>query len=334
VFWLSRRQAQNAADAGALAGAVAMAYDVGAVSTSAVATAGQNPIFGEAAVVDPNTDLTYPSCPDGTATCVRVDVVRSTARGNPLPVFFGGLVGRTGQTTRATATAQAASANAVECLKPFALPDRWVDSTPAVLPSTFGAGDFYAPPTSTDPGTGYGMADRGQPLVIKVATSTTMTMGTFFPVELSVAGCGSNNCYSEAIIGCTDSIRGIGDTLTLGAVGQTQATIDGVTVIINQDPGASWDSSTQSVVGGCAPACGGRAFSPRLVAVPVIDPRVTIGGNSGSLVPVTNIVGFFVDHITGDEIHGYLLPLPGVIDDERPEVSAASAFLKAILLVR
>ena len=178
------------------------------------------------------------------------------------------------------------------------------------------------------------MVDRGQLLVIKVATSTTVTSGAFFPVELAGASCGINSCYQDSISGCVETVRGIGDTLTLGSIGQTQATLDGVTALIAQDPAAYWDPSTQAVAGGCAPACGGRAFSPRLVAVPVIDPRVTIAGNSGSLVPVTNIVGFFIDHMAGDEIHGYLLPLPGVIDDERPEVSAASAFLKAILLVR
>src|SRR5687767_14546034 len=55
VMWLARRQAQNAADAGALAGAVGRAYDEpanppsagGMAYSSAVAAAQANDVFGE-----------------------------------------------------------------------------------------------------------------------------------------------------------------------------------------------------------------------------------------------------------------------------------------------
>ena len=39
-------------------------------------------------------------------TCVKVDAFRNQARGNPLPMFFGKLVGVANQGVVATATAQ------------------------------------------------------------------------------------------------------------------------------------------------------------------------------------------------------------------------------------
>ena len=70
-----------------------------------------------------------PAVPDGDRlppdTCVRVDVYRNQARGNPLPTFFGNLVGVANQGVRATATAQVAPATRRECLKPWVIIDRW-----------------------------------------------------------------------------------------------------------------------------------------------------------------------------------------------------------------
>ena len=66
-----------------------------------------------------------PGAPGPPDTCVKVDAFRNLARGNPLPVFFGSIVGLTNQGVRATATAQIISANMTDCLKPWAVIDRW-----------------------------------------------------------------------------------------------------------------------------------------------------------------------------------------------------------------
>ena len=63
-----------------------------------------------------------PGPPD---TCVQVDAFRNQARGNALPMFFGNLVGVSSQGVRATATAQIVTADTTECLKPWAILDRW-----------------------------------------------------------------------------------------------------------------------------------------------------------------------------------------------------------------
>ncbi len=190
VFWESRRQAQNAADAGALAGAIALAFDnrtnfttSGPAVQSAVSTAQSNLVWGSAPSVVPATDVQILSgtgvCPppnvDG--TCIRVDAYRTLARGNALPTFFGSLVGLTSQDVRATATAQVMAADSTDCLKPWGVIDRWQENWPKpVVPYNFNstfdkyfdkgrnAGqvdpsivppDLYVPPSTTSFGTGF-----------------------------------------------------------------------------------------------------------------------------------------------------------------------------------
>jgi Flp pilus assembly protein TadG len=139
LLWVGRRQAQNAADAGALAGAVALAFDhfgdrtaTGPAKQSAHNFALANSVLREAPDNQIDTDvLFYPDdpskfpdeCEDD--SCVRVDVYRNQERGNALPTWFGQLVGITEQGVRATAIARAAFGNASDCLKPWAVVDRW-----------------------------------------------------------------------------------------------------------------------------------------------------------------------------------------------------------------
>src|SRR5262245_28445422 len=80
VMWIARRQAQNAADAGALAGAVTLMIDPGATgeaTRTAQYFAGQNVIWGQNTA---NADILVSplpfNCPDGVPACIRVDVMR------------------------------------------------------------------------------------------------------------------------------------------------------------------------------------------------------------------------------------------------------------------
>jgi putative Flp pilus-assembly TadE/G-like protein len=139
LMWVSRRQAQNSADAGALAGAVALAYDdfadrsaTGPAKLAAFNFAIRNDVAGEDPDVDIDTDVYfYPDDPSKFPdeciddTCIRVDVYRNQARNNPLPIWFGQLVGLVDQGVRATAIARAAFGDATDCLKPWAVVDRW-----------------------------------------------------------------------------------------------------------------------------------------------------------------------------------------------------------------
>jgi hypothetical protein len=153
VMWMSRRQAQNAADSAALAGAMSLAYDdpndFERARVNAKALGETHTVFGQAPDItlgaglgsSQNTanDISFPPCPPSAPglpdTCVRVNVYRAPALNgadvqakDPLPMFFGPLFGRTEQGVRATATAQILSGNASECLKPWAVADRWTEN--------------------------------------------------------------------------------------------------------------------------------------------------------------------------------------------------------------
>ena len=167
VMWVSRGQAQNASDAGALAGAVGLMRDGGSsteAALSAMQWASNNAIFG-ATNSSTNVRITFsgasgscgPSCdispipPCGaTPGCVRVDVFRNApdrpyrsgnVLGAPIQTLFGPLIGVTQQRVRATATAEVASGNMVRCMIPWALADRWADHHDEQVDTTWFAND-------------------------------------------------------------------------------------------------------------------------------------------------------------------------------------------------
>ena len=94
VLMVSRGQAQNAADAGALSGAIARAFDdTGAtpgvkVTNSARKTAEQNLVW----TGEPVADVAF-NCPPGVTGSCQVDSrgarIEPTMRGVALPLFFG-----------------------------------------------------------------------------------------------------------------------------------------------------------------------------------------------------------------------------------------------------
>src|SRR4029079_7692372 len=128
VFWVARRQAQNAADAGALAGALAVAFGENAAAGGAAMLASQaaaraNVVWGEPPSVllgglnGMSPDVRIGPC---TATpahqCVATDVFRSVQRANPLPTYFGRLAALDTQDVQATATAEVITANDSRCV--------------------------------------------------------------------------------------------------------------------------------------------------------------------------------------------------------------------------
>lgn len=167
VMWVSRGQAQNAADAGALAGAVALMRDGGTpteAALSALQWTNNNTIFGAtnsaanvritfsgaAGTCGPSCDISpIPPCGNQPG-CVRSDVFRlapdrpyrsGATLGAPIPTLFGPLIGITQQRVRATATAEVASGNMVRCMLPFAVADRWSDSFDENVNTTWFAND-------------------------------------------------------------------------------------------------------------------------------------------------------------------------------------------------
>jgi Flp pilus assembly protein TadG len=229
VMWVSRGQAQNSADAGALSGAISLAFngptDQDGARARAIAVAQSNRVWTQAPVVT-NDDVTFPVCPPGIPgpqdQCVKVDVFRNQARGNALPTFFGKLAGIVSQGTLATATAQVVTGDTTSCLRPWAVLDRWLEfgaEGPAPLPtSTFdrystGQGnnppqedDLYIPP-SEGGGTGYTLpADLGRQFAIKTGPSggDEISSGWFRTIDLPRADTTQlgNNTVQNNILTC------------------------------------------------------------------------------------------------------------------------------------
>ena len=131
---VSRRQAQNSADAAALAGALSLAFDdpddIPRAQAAAAAAGSREPGLGRGAVDCSCNRRAAHSVPARRArVCPTPAFVRTStaapARSNALPTFFAQIVGITSQDVRATATAQVRTGNAAECMKPWAVADKW-----------------------------------------------------------------------------------------------------------------------------------------------------------------------------------------------------------------
>jgi hypothetical protein len=145
VLCVARAQAQNAADAGALAAATALAFDnmrfpAVAAEPNARAVAAEFPIWQQPSVVefsacaDPTTCPLIPDLPvpePRSSFSATVKVYRDQEHANPLPTYLAGLFGVASQDVRAQATATVAPTNVATCVWPLAIPDDWTDLHPA-----------------------------------------------------------------------------------------------------------------------------------------------------------------------------------------------------------
>jgi hypothetical protein len=260
AFWVGRRQAQNAADAAALAGALSLAFDdpddIPRAQAAAAAAGVANQVWGAAPSILPATDVQLIPCPPLTPglpdTCIRADVYRSAGRANALPTFFAQIAGVDSQDVRATATAQVLIANAVECMKPWALADKWDENWENGKPnpgewtpnSVFDkykkqGGDYvpdpavttpdvYTAPTADNPGTGFTPFDAdgnptddyGLQMTLKIgASENRLSSGWFMALDLpnedGSSGSGGND-YRNNIKNCNGTVFQIGDTLNVG----------------------------------------------------------------------------------------------------------------------
>jgi hypothetical protein len=338
VMWVSRGQVQTSADAGALSGAIALAFesptDFAAAQNKARAVARANEVFGQAPDVLV-TDVTFPPCPPGAPglpdTCVKVDAYRNQARGNALPIFFGNLVGITGHGVRATATAQIVTGDTTDCLKPWAIVDRWQEFGGPFLPtSTYdkystGNGnnppqenDLYTPPGSSGPGTGFVLPDdNGRQFAVKTDSAGIVSSGWFMELLLPRADghWTGGNVYRENIETCGGLPYSIAEPgvacpadigqndaaywATQGCFGvkpggTTGPTAQGIDTLIGRDSGATYVPGTGIVGSAFSPP----TKSPRVVPIGMIDIDDYLSRNptgSNGTVRLVNIYGFFIE---------------------------------------
>jgi Putative Flp pilus-assembly TadE/G-like len=372
IVWLTRGQAQNAADAGALAGAIAMAYDDfddppasgGPAETAAHQVAQGNIVWDTA----PGTVVTW-NCPPGvTGRCIRVDAHRDGTNGSAtLPTFFGPLLGIASQSVRATATARVQAANASNCMRPFAVADKWTEIVSAGRFDRWvkkGADvleldphDIYVAPTEDSPGTGYTLAlDLGTEFTLKhgnpQAVSEDIVSGWFLAVNLPDGEGGftsGGDDFRENIGTCIGNPVAIGQYLPVEEGNMIGPAAQGFDDLRVQDEFATWNDTDDVVENSCAPGC--APISPRIIPLPVFDMDefqfhreggVNPGesgawshcAGGGKCIKVVNILGFFADRMSGSDIIGYLVTIPGEFVLGAPAVNGAAAFVISIQLIR
>ena len=330
MLMTARNQAQNSADAAALAGATALLYDnwndrspSGPAVTSAIAAATNNKVMAGIVSVNP-ADVEFPLDPDGQPTRVKVTVRRTASRGNPVSTLIAKYFGTASTDIGATATAEVSQANAMTCVKPFTVPDRWQEkqSPPWDGTDTYDAfdnkgrplanPDIYIPADRSGY-TGYNQESmRGQVLTIRAATGSNITVSFYFSLALGKPVITGGAEYDWNIANCNKTKYHWGDPLTQEPGAMSGPTISGSELLIAKDPGAYWDTLTNKVKGSAY-----GAKSPRVFPIPLYDPVVydsgKRNGRTADLV-TANWIGFFLDHIEGNGLVGRIIPISGIRD--------------------
>jgi hypothetical protein len=248
-----------------------------------------------------------------------------------------------------------AGSGTADCVKPWAILDKWTENqTPAWDPSDSFSRyvqngrnrgslvpnpDVYTPPTAGSSGTAFSLpTDYGTRIEIKTnAGGANLGPGWWSPIV--ILGTGGSN-YRTAIETCATFPVVPGQTLVAEPGNMVGPTRQGVDALVAQDPGAYWSASANGgrggVVGGCM-ASGACSRSPRLGALPVVDPDAfTLGASGGRTTDlfVTQVLGFWIEGMVGNDVIGYITYYPTVSLTGAPLGNGASAFARTVILVR
>jgi hypothetical protein len=292
ILMTARAQLQAAADAAALAGAsgllegsedLAVERAISFASFNAAVEDEQRPVIITA------DDVSFPE-----VDIVRVRTHRTDEAGDALRTYFLQVIspGTTTADMTAVAAAQAYDVCGSKCLKPWAIPDRWDDAN---ANGVWDAGEVYDPDV-----TGYrAPVDVGVPIVLKVGNpQSTIAPGLFYPVcyppldnEDGIKPETGGAVYKDWIAGCNPYMVEVGDRLRMEPGNMVGPTKHGMQELIAQDPGAHWDSGTQSIQGS------DFGVSPRIGLVPFFDPTLPLG--SDKVVTVMRIGAFFIENVDG-----------------------------------
>jgi hypothetical protein len=275
-----------------------------------------------------------------------VTVYRTAGRSNPVSTLIARFFAEELETADivATATAEASPANAMTCVKPFTIPDKWIENQTAPWDGndTYDAfnnrgeplanPDIYIP--ADQPGyTGYNQeSNRGQLLEIRAATGNNVTVSFYFSLSIGgvEGGLVGGDAYEWNIANCNTTIMHWGDMLIQEPGAMAGPTISGADDLIARDSGAYWDNSTGTVKGSAF------AVSPRVFPIPLYDPPFYDSGKRNGRyadLKVANWIGFFLEYTQGNGLWGRIIPIAG-IRDRNGGPAPAGAFPMAIRLVQ
>jgi hypothetical protein len=312
---------------------------------NAIQSATLNQVMSQAVSVVPG-DVTFPNDPQGQPNRVMVNVFRTSERSNPLSTLIAPFFSMPAADVTATAVAEASPANAATCIKPWAVPDKWLEviDPPWDPDDTFdvykknGKGmlpnpDIYVPVGNTNY-TGYNPdpagPDYGLAIMLKAGSpQQALNASHFFPIALPPDNGG--DWYRENIPECWPGILQIGDLVPVEPGNMTGPTMQGVEELMAKDPNAYWDDVNERVVSTMNP-------SPRIVTIPVFDPMVYEESRQSGRqdIQVANLVNFFLINVQngGNSIYGRIVPGTGLIRGTGGGPAPIGSFLKAIRLVQ
>ncbi len=354
MFMTARSQAQNSADAGALAGATALAFDsytdrtaTGPAVQNALVAARANQVMTAEVNVEP-ADVTFLNDASGQPNRIRVHVYRTAERGNPVSTLMGVFFGVPTANIDAVATGEATPANAMTCVKPFMIPDKWIEHStdngvadgPWTPDKEFDLYDKHGNPLPNPdvyigadhvPGyTGYTVEnDLGTQLVLRGGTGDQISPSFYYSWEMP--GDIGGDFYRENIATCNQSVVTWGTSMTQEPGDKSGPTIQGIEALIAKDPSARWDTDCKCVKGSNT-----TGQSPRVFPIPLYDPYYYADGKANGRVAsfrVANFLGFFADHVEGNRIYGYITNVVGLVD-RNAGPAPPGAFARAIRLVQ
>ena len=333
MLMTARNQAQNSADAGALAAATALAFDdfddrtaSGPAVTNAIDAAHANTVMAGQVSVTPD-DVEFLVGTGGINNRVRVTVYRHASRDNPLSTLVARVFGVNQASVAAVAAAEASPANAVKCPLPFTIPDRWTEmNSPPWDPmqDDFDAvdnqgrpvdvADIYVGPQDRTTYTGYSAErDKGMLIVLKADNGSKLAPSMYQVWDTEGGNRGSDD-VRNAIAHCRpNDIMGFGDTYVHKPGMQTGPVQQGIEELIAMDPDARWNDARDEPY---SPRYGWGGASPRVRVIPLFDPYYydtgTASGRNASLKFV-NYLGFFIEGMNGNEVVGRVYPVSGLL---------------------
>ncbi len=339
------------------------------VVDTARTVAAQNLIAGKPAAVDVaagplcHRTLDDPNNWVEAHACVEVTAYRDADHGNAIDTLFGRVFNVNTSDINAHATAQAKVANISKCLRPIAIPDKWQENSASPSsgydlwnPSNPAAQldlahrDAYTPPAMLEAGSGLKLStDFGTKVTLTEGVLTTpiatIKAWQYLPIEIPGSQWGGG---AAAVRQNTNSCAGpdarvaLGDFVDLvpgGVHANALSIADGARDLIAKDPDATWNEATRRVENSCAALPVGRcaAMSPRIIAIAVYDldnmaDDTQAGGLTG--LWVNNMVGFFIDSVSGTDITGYITTHPGLRDSNSTMLFDDSSFLRAPMLAQ
>jgi hypothetical protein len=224
----------------------------------------------------------------------------------------------------AVAAARVYDVCGTNCLKPWAVPDRWED---ADSNGVYDTGEYYDPVV-----TGYNEpGDVGTTIVLKVGNpQVAIASGVFFPVNFPPLGSEESpltgGAWYEYWMGeCEPHTVEPGDSLQIEPGNMVGPTVQGIDALIALDPNAYWDPVSQTIAGS------DYGLSPRIGLVPFFDPSQPPGSGRDWVV-VSKIGAFFIESTgPGSQVNARFIKV--TTQGVACEGGLGSSFIKGIVLI-